>query len=872
MVRRSLIMRLAARRREVEDMSTIKLTIEGMTCGKCVARVDEALREVEGVGEVVVVLEPGGATVEYEGAVEALIAAVEDAGYDAREAAEAASPAPAAAQGVAVASEDVKGFVAPAAGAASQAWLKIGGMTCASCVARVERALGGLPQVRYVRVNFATETAYIEPAAGVAWDAALEQTLRDAVESAGYEVEGVRRPASGAASAPVASPTLQARGSQRREEEARSWLKRFWVGFWLTWPIMALQMGPHMMGWALPHGAHVGSQWVAAYLTALVLGYVGRPFFEAAWRAGRHGSATMDTLVALGAGVAFVASLGLLIAQTAGWIGHLGHEHVYFDSAAMIVGLISLGKWMEARARGRASAALEALLDEAAARARVWRGGQWVEVSAEQVVIGDRMRVMPGEKIPTDGVVVAGVGDVSEAMVTGEAGPVRRGKGDEVLGGTLNVDGLLEVEATRVGSETALAQIMAQLERAQASRAEIQRMADRISSAFVPVIIGVAALVYVTWWGMSGSALAGLLPAVAVLVVACPCALGLATPTALMVGTGRGAREGILIQEADALERASALDVVVFDKTGTLTTGRMRVEQLILAPGTTLTAEEVWSAAAAAEAGGVHPIAAAIVEEVSARGLTVAAAREVKTVAGHGIEAYIAGELWRVGRPDWAGADPVGAEVAEALASGATVVGVARGGQVCGWIVARDAIKEEARAVVEALSARGVEVWMVTGDAAGAAVQVAARVGIAARRVVAGVRPADKAARVEALRAGGRVVAFVGDGINDAPALAAASLGIALGTGAAVALETAQIALVSGSLWRVVDALELAQATYRKIRQNLAWAFVYNAVLVPVAALGLLTPAMAAGAMALSSVSVVGNALWLTRWSPSAHR
>jgi P-type Cu+ transporter len=428
------------------------------------------------------------------------------------------------------------------------------------------------------------------------------------------------------------------------------------------------------------------------------------------------------------------------------------------------------------------------------------------------------------------------------------------------------------VEAKRVGSETALAQIMTQLERAQASRASIQRLADRISAVFVPVVMAIALVTCAVWWAVTGSLLAGLLPAIAVLVVACPCALGLATPTALMVGTGRGSQEGILIQEADAMERASQLDVVMFDKTGTLTTGEMAVEAVIVddvVSGGLLEEREVLTIAAALETGGAHPIASAIVARAEALGVAVSAADGLKTVAGQGVEGRLQGNVWRVGRPGWVYAGELPEQVTAALESGATVVGVAQGEEVRGWIVARDEVKPEAKEALAALSARGVEVWMVTGDARGAALRVASQLGIEEARVVSEVRPEEKSARVQAMREGGRVVAFVGDGINDAPALAAADLGIALGTGADVALEAAQIALVSGSLWQVVSALDLAVRVYNKIRQNLAWAFIYNAVLIPVAALGWLTPTLAAGAMAMSSVSVVANALLLRRWQPS---
>jgi Cu+-exporting ATPase len=528
----------------------------------------------------------------------------------------------------------------------------------------------------------------------------------------------------------------------------------------------------------------------------------------------------------------------------------------------MIVTLIAVGKWLEARAKGQAGAELEGLLDLAPRDAQVRRGDQWVEVPVRDLEQGDVVRVRPGEKIPADGEVVDGVSAVDTSMVTGESVPVTKRAGDEVIGGTINKDGSLQVRVARTGAESTLQQIIRQVEEAQASKADIQRLADKVSSIFVPVIIVVAIATFVVWWVSTGSLGTAILPAVAVLIVACPCALGLATPTAMMVGSAWAAKHGVLIREAQALERAKSLDAIIFDKTGTLTTGSMSVTEVVAYADE----HDVLVGAATLEEASEHPLAAAIVGELKSRGAQLAQLEDFENVAGNGVTGTIGGASWRVGKPGWIELSNQPADDATRLMNtGATCVAIERNGEVVGLIALRDEPKEAAERVVGKLAKRGVEVWMITGDNEATAKVVAERLHIAAEHLRAGVLPGDKAQVVNDLKAQGKVVAMVGDGVNDAPALAAADLGIALGSGTDVAMQTADITLVSDELEAVLRAINISQATFRKIRQNLFWAFVYNTALVPVAALGLLQPAFAAGAMALSSVSVVTNSLLLRR-------
>lgn len=864
-----------------------QMKIDGMTCDHCTARVARALGEVEGVEQIEVELEPGGARFITEGDDEVLSAqvteAVEDAGYDvlgldvvSADGDEGADPTPsveaATPQEVKPPEQAVERQDAQPHRHDDEVSLDVRGMTCASCVARVERSLGEVEGVQSVVVNFATEVAKVRLKQAVKPSEATVKSLTEAVERAGYEVERVHLPRASAQGeaqqvddgAPTKADTI----SSRRAQEAELWRSRWMFGLGMTIPVMFVQMGPMWFDLHPSGGLELGRLWLLAYLTLWTMVYTGRGFFEGAWAGLKHRSANMDTLVALGVGVSFVASLVLTIAYSVG--GATGHVEVYYDGAVMILTLISVGKWLEARAKGRAGQALEAILGLGAKSARVKQGQEWVERPVSSLKIGDLVLVSAGEKIPIDGVIVEGQADINEAMMTGEAVPVRRSVGDEVLGASINTDGRLVVEATRVGGQTALAQIARQVEEAQGTKADIQRLADRISSVFVPVILVIALVTFVVWWIVSSSVVTALLPAIAVLIVACPCALGLATPTAMMVGTSVSARQGIIIRDANALERARALDVIIFDKTGTLTTGQMQVQQV--AQASTLEADEaqLLSWALALEQGSAHPIAAAIMRYGQERSIQAQDIEAFKSHAGDGVTGRVDGRELALGKVDWVASSreldaTLKAQVERWRGQGQTVIAIGDEARVLGLIALSDELKADAKEVIRALEAKSIEVWMVTGDDPKTAERIAKELGIGAEHVRAGVLPADKAKIVREVRGQSRVVAMVGDGINDAPALAEADLGIALGTGADVAMEAADMTLVGESLSLVLKAVEVAQATYNKIRQNLFWAFIYNIILVPVAALGLLMPALAAGAMALSSVSVVSNSLLLGR-------
>ena len=732
--------------------------------------------------------------------------------------------------------------------------VSIEGMSCGSCVARVEKALINVDGVDDVAVNFATESAKIALANDRS-AAAVQPMLEEAVAKAGFTL---------VQSAPVETSRPEPpsrRVSERRAEEAGFWWRRWTMGVVLTIPVMVLEMGPMWLAWETNHTAEVARLGLLIYLTAIIVAYVGQGFFVGAWNAIKRFHFNMDTLVALGAGTAFVYST---VVSVMTMVDPQTHYHPYFESAAMIITLIGLGKWLEARAKGKAGEAIESLLDIAAQTAQVRRGDQWIEIPAADLQVGDQMRVRAGQKVPTDGVVVEGRADVDESMITGESVPVTRSGGDEVIGGTINTDGQLVVRATRIGSETALAQIVRQVEQAQESKADVQKMVDRVSAIFVPAVILLAVGAFFAHAFLDAPA-AAILPAVAVLVIACPCALGLATPTAMMVGTGKGASLGVLISNAQALERARQLHAVVFDKTGTLTEGNMVVTDLV-----TDDEEHLLRIAATLEEPGQHPIGMAIVDEAGQRGLELAECGEFQTIAGDGVQGIVDGELHRVGKPSWIASTcelSLDLEVIESLQNqGKTVVAVARNQSLLGLVAVEDAVKEDARELVEWLEYKGIDVWMITGDNQATAAAVAERIGIGSHRIKAEVRPGDKARAIADIQAdGARTVAMVGDGINDAPALAQADLGIAIGTGTDVAIESSDLTLISGSLDGVRRAIEIAQATYSKIRQNLFWAFIYNTSLLPVAALGFLRPAFAAAAMALSSVSVVTNALLLKR-------
>ena len=719
--------------------------------------------------------------------------------------------------------------------------LEIEGMTCASCVGRVERALQRVPGVVAAEVNLATERARVAAAPGIG-----AEQLAAAVRAAGYEARLVRA---------VAGPEGdRAAGRSRRD------LAHTVAAGVLTAPLLAGMVG-HLLGfrWMLPG-------WVQFALATPVQFWLGWRFYAAAWNAVRAYAGNMDLLVALGTSAAWGLS-------TYAWLTAApGREPaLYYETSALLITFILLGKWLEARAKGQTASAIRALMALRPDTARLRRGGAEREVKLGEIRVGDVVVVRPGERIPVDGIVREGGGGVDESMLTGESLPVEKRSGSRVTGGSLNADGLLVVETTAVGAETALARIVRLVESAQASKAPIQRLVDRISAVFVPVVLVLAAATFAGWWAATGNVAAALLNAVAVLVIACPCSLGLATPTAIMVGTGVAARHGILIRDADALERAHAVTVVAFDKTGTLTEGRPSVADLVAAPG--VTQAGLLRLAASLQAGSEHPLARAVLARAAAEGILPAPARDFRALAGRGVSAEVERRALVLGSQRLmreSGLDTVAlAGQADALErEGLTVSWLGDAGErrALGLIAFGDAVKPSARGAVAALRRRGIETVMLTGDGEGAARAVADALGIGA--VIADVLPEGKEAAVAGMRAQGKVVAMVGDGINDAPALAAADIGIAMASGTDVAMSTAGITLMRGDPLLVPAALDAARRTYGKIRQGLFWAFAYNIVGIPLAALGLLSPVIAGAAMALSSVSVVANALLLRRWRP----
>ena len=712
--------------------------------------------------------------------------------------------------------------------------LTVEGMSCASCAARLEGTLGSQPGVAEARVNLAANRARLvfEPEV-----VALEE-LVGAAEKIGYGL------------APAAADSEDAQAVEERER--RSWLRRVFLAWPFAVAVLVLSLTAMEEPWA---------RWSALALTIPVQFVAGWPFLRAAAERARALSANMDTLIALGTLAAFGYSTVALL--TGG--------DLYFDTAALIVSFLLLGRYFEARAKSRASGAVRRLLELGAKEARLVVGDAEVLVPIEQVRVGDVVRVRPGEKVPVDGEVVAGAAAVDESMLTGESVPVEKTEGSEVAGGTIDADGALTVRATRVGADTALAQMARLVEQAQASRAPVQRLADRVSGVFVPVVLALAALTFVGWWLMAGDSLGGLVAAVAVLIIACPCALGLATPTAIMVGTGRGAERGVLIKGGEVLERSRRIDTVVFDKTGTLTRGEMSLSDVISAPGEV--SDDVLARAAAAEHGSEHPVAAAIVAGARDRGVTVPPASAFRSMAGCGVVAAVDGaEVVVGGRRLMAERGLRLPQEVERRAEGLeqegrTAIFVGWDREVRGLLAVADAPKAEAQAVIAGLRRRGLAVALLTGDNERTARGVAEELGI--DRVLAEVLPEDKVREVRRLREEGGTVAVVGDGVNDAAALVQADLGIALGTGTEVAIESSDVTLVSGDLHGVLVALDLSRRTLRTIRQNLGWAFGYNLAALPLAAVGLLNPIVAGAAMAFSSVSVVANSLRLRRFRPA---
>ncbi|MGJ7492646.1 heavy metal translocating P-type ATPase [Variovorax sp. ZT4R33] len=725
--------------------------------------------------------------------------------------------------------------------------LSVGGMTCASCVARVERALQQVPGVREANVNLATESARV--LVDAKGDADIDVRLRRAVRSAGYEP----RSAEAAEAAADASP---------------------WAGFFPVAAGLALSvplLAPMLLQ---PLGVHAMlSPWWQLLLAAPVQFWLGARFYRAGWHAARALTGNMDLLVALGTSAAFGLSLWLWWRASPGEMPHL-----YFEASAVVIALVLLGKWLEARAKRQATSAIRALQQLRPELAHLVGPRKETDVPVAEVMKGDTLAVRAGERIPADARVLEGRSEVDESMLTGEPLPVAKGPGDALTGGSLNGAGRLVVEVRAVGAESVLARIIRLVEDAQAAKAPIQRLVDKVAAVFVPVVLVIALLTWVAWLMAGAGSEVALVHAVAVLVIACPCALGLATPVAVMAGTGVAAKHGILIKDARSLELAHRVGTVAFDKTGTLTLGTPALTALV--PNGGEATNDLLAAAASLQRGSTHPLAKAVLDAAAKAGLDAAAARDLRAESGRGVRGVVGPSEWAIASLRWCeelGAVPDALAVQRLQRRGATVsallVFAADGApQVKALLAFSDEPKPRAAEAVAALQARGLRVVMISGDNLHAAQAMAARVGIAPGDVRADVLPADKAAQVAALREGGHIVAMVGDGANDAPALAAADVGIAMANGTDVAMEAAGITLMRGDLSLVADALDLSARTVAKIRQNLFWAFAYNVVGIPFAAFGLLSPVVAGAAMAASSVSVMANALLLRRWQPKGRR
>ncbi|MGC8783878.1 MAG: heavy metal translocating P-type ATPase [Armatimonadota bacterium] len=715
--------------------------------------------------------------------------------------------------------------------------LHIEGMTCAACVARVERALKRVPGVQEAVVNLATESATVR---ADPQSVQIEQLL-EAVEMTGYTAQ------------PVTEETPAPLPSESTAQELHHTRRRLLVSVLLTLPVFVLSMAVHHPSYPL--------KLLQLALTTPVQFIIGAPFYVKAWHALRARSANMETLIVLGTSVAYLYSLAATF-----WIGGA----VYYETAAVIITLITFGKYLEARAKGRARQAIERLMRLAPQEAIRLRNGDEERVPVSAVQVGDLLRVRSGEAIPVDGEVIEGFATVDESMLTGESVPVEKRVGDSVAAGTLNTDGVLVIRAQRVGADTVLAQIVRAVERAQAAKAPVQRLADAVAAVFVPIVLLIALATFGVWLLILNAGFTtAMIHAVGVLVIACPCALGLATPTAVLVGTGRGAELGVLVKDAETLERARQVDTVILDKTGTLTLGKPRVHHIEAWNG--MGKEDLFRLAAAAESGSTHPFGQAIVQFAQEQKMAVPPTNGFRAIAGGGVTAEVEGHQLVVGsarlmQEEGIAISPQAQQRVRALQSqGYTTVLVAVDGEATGAVALRDEPHPTAREAVAQLQTMGLEVWMVTGDQRVVAEAVAREVGVPPAHVLAEVLPQGKAEAIIALQKQGRKVAFVGDGINDAPALAQADVGIAMGEGTDVALESADIALLSSDLRGVATALKLSHATVRTIRQNLFFAFVYNVLGIPLAAMGYLSPMLAALAMSLSSVSVVTNALRLRR-------
>ncbi len=822
---------------KTQKLKKLKLRITGMTCTTCAATIEKGLAETPGVLQANVNFASEKASIEYDSSrvkLAKIKSTLSQLGYGT---------------------------------ATLKSVFSVSGMTCASCVARVEEALSGIPGVISASVNLASEKATVEYIEGTEL-----ASLRQAVKEAGYEL--------GSEAETLEDVTTAA------QREIRAVRNRLILSAVLGLSIMILMWippfaGEHYLLWALATPVQFWAGW---------------RFYRGAWGALRHRTADMNTLIAVGTSAAYFYSMVAALFPTLFTVGGM-ESHLYFDTSAMIITLILLGRFLEARAKGQTSEAIKKLISMQPKTALVIRNGKDMEIPVEDVQIGDLILVRPGERVPVDGVIRQGYSTIDESMITGESIPVEKKAGDEVIGASINKTGSFQFEATKVGKDTTLAQIIRMVEEAQGSKAPIQRLADVIASYFVPTVIGIAIVTFIVWYfaGPSPSLTFAFLNFVAVLIIACPCALGLATPTAIMVGTGKGAEHGILIRSAEALERLNQIDTVLLDKTGTLTQGKPKVTDIIaVAP---FSQEEVLRLAASAEHGSEHPLGEAIVKAALEKKLEMSPALDFNAIPGQGVEASVEGKKLILGnlkliKDSGLSLGGLEEEANRLWAKGKTAMFLGIDNQAVGLIALADTLKPDAKEAVEELHRVGIKVGMLTGDNRRTAGAIAQEIGI--DRVLAEVLPEHKAQEVKKLQEEGNTVAMVGDGINDAPALAQADIGIAIGTGTDVAIETGDITLISGDLGGITTAISLSKHTMRTIKQNLFWAFAYNTALIPVAAgvlylifghtgvpswlqfilgnYGFLNPIMAAAAMAASSITVVSNSLRLRRFKPARFR